>query len=62
MIVHVEATAARAASEARAASAKELAHHIKSVIGISTKIEVKDPDGIARSDGKAKRLLDNRPK
>ncbi|SET78899.1 phenylacetate--CoA ligase PaaK [Paracoccus homiensis] len=62
MTVHVECTAARAASEARTASARELAHHIKSVVGISTRIEVHDPDRIARSEGKAKRLLDNRPK
>ena len=62
MTVHVECTAERAASEARTASAAELAHHIKSVVGISTRIEVHDPDRIARSEGKAKRLLDNRPK
>ena len=47
---------------ARAASAKELAHHIKSVVGVSTKIEVHDPDGVQRSEGKAKRVVDNRPK
>ena len=47
---------------ARAKAAKELAHHIKSVVGISTKIEVRDPNSLARSEGKAKRVVDNRPK
>ena len=44
MVVHVEATAQAADATARAASAKELAHHIKSVVGVSTKIEVHDPE------------------
>ncbi|PHP67642.1 phenylacetate--CoA ligase [Zhengella mangrovi] len=62
MTVHVEATPGEAASEARAASAKELAHHIKSVVGVSTRIDVTEPDGVARSQGKAVRVVDNRPK
>ena len=48
--------------DARAASARELAHQIKSVVGVSTRVEVRDPGGIARSEGKAKRVIDNRPK
>ncbi|MTI45877.1 phenylacetate-CoA ligase [Roseibium hamelinense] len=62
MIVHVESTAAAAADGPRQASAKELGHHIKSVVGISTKINVTEPGGVARSEGKAKRVVDNRPK
>ena len=62
MIVHCEATAAGASEDAKAASAKELAHHIKSVVGVSTKINVHMPGGAARSDGKAKRVVDNRSK
>ncbi len=62
MTVHVECTPARCDTDARAASAKELSHHIKSVVGVSTKIEVHDPEGVARSEGKAKRVVDNRPK
>ena len=46
----------------RGASAKELAHHIKSVIGISTRVNVTEPEGVARSQGKAVRVVDNRPK
>src|SRR5579863_7385555 len=62
MVVHVECTGDMANADARASSAKELAHHIKSVVGVSTKIEVREPNSIARSDGKAKRVVDNRPK
>ncbi len=62
MIVHVEATASAATEDARKASAKELAHHIKSVVGVSTKVNVHQPGGAPRSEGKAKRVIDNRPK
>lgn len=62
MIVHVECVEDHAAADARAVSAKELGHHIKSVVGVSTRIEVRDPGGVARSEGKAKRVIDNRPK
>ena len=62
MIVHVEAMPQTADASARAVSAKELAHTIKSVVGVSTKIKVCDPDSIERSAGKAKRIVDNRPK
>ncbi|ENN88587.1 Phenylacetate-coenzyme A ligase [Rhizobium freirei PRF 81] len=62
MTVHVECTPAAADDAARAGSAKELAHHIKSVVGVSTRIEVQTPGTVARSEGKAKRVVDNRPK
>ncbi len=62
MTVHVECAPDHAAEDARAKSAKELAHHIKSVVGVSTRIEVRDPNSIGRSEGKAKRVVDNRPK
>jgi phenylacetate-CoA ligase len=38
----------------------ELAHHIKSVIGVTAHITVADPGGVARSEGKAKRVVDKR--
>jgi phenylacetate-CoA ligase len=47
---------------ARAASARDLSHHIKSLIGISAKIRVVDVGAIERSVGKAKRVIDLRPK
>jgi len=62
MTVHVECTLAAADAEARAASARELAHHIKSTVGVSARIDVAEPGNVARSEGKAKRVVDNRPK
>jgi len=42
--------------------ARELQHHIKSYIGVSTRVEIVDPLTIERvSLGKAKRLIDRRP-
>ncbi|MFY0634755.1 MAG: phenylacetate--CoA ligase [Vannielia sp.] len=60
LTVHCECTAE--GSAARETSARELAHHIKSVVGITARIEVHDPEGVARSQGKAQRVVDNRPK
>ena len=60
MIVHVESTLAAGADEARAASARELAHHIKSTVGVTARIDVTEPGTVARSEGKAKRVVDNR--
>ena len=48
--------------EARAAHAADLAARVKDVVGITAKIEVSDPGGVARSQGKAVRVVDNRPK
>jgi phenylacetate-CoA ligase len=62
MIVHVEAMPEAASAEARAASAKLLAHHVKSIVGVTTKIAVGDPGSVERSAGKARRIVDNRPK
>ncbi len=62
MIVHVEAVATHADDKARHGSAQTLAHHIKSVVGISAKINVAEPEGVERSQGKAVRIVDNRPK
>lgn len=42
--------------------AQDLKHHIKSYIGISAKIEIVEIGGIERSVGKAKRVIDRRPK
>ena len=39
---------------------KELSHHIKSYIGISTQITIVDSGSIPRSEGKAKRVFDQR--
>jgi phenylacetate-CoA ligase len=42
--------------------AHDLQHHIKSYIGVSARIEVVEVGGIERSIGKAKRVIDKRPK
>ena len=48
--------------EARKASTWELGHHIKGLIGITAKITVADPGSVERSQGKARRVIDKRPK
>ena len=39
-----------------------LAHLVKSLIGVTAEIRVVAPGGIERSLGKAKRIVDKRPK
>ena len=46
----------------RAGVARELQHRIKTLIGVSCKVDVLEPNGIERSLGKARRVIDNRPK
>jgi phenylacetate-CoA ligase len=57
--VEVEAAPGAQAYETIAAAAR---HHIKSMIGISTDVVVKKPGEIPRSQGKAVRVRDLRPK
>ena len=47
---------------ARDAACSELVHHIKSNVGVSCKVRVMDPGQVERSAGKAKRVVDLRPK
>jgi phenylacetate-CoA ligase len=47
---------------AYAATARQVAHHIKSLIGITADVLVKAPGEIPRSQGKAVRVRDLRPK
>jgi len=45
------------------AISKELQQHIKTIIGISTRVIIMEHDSIPRTlTGKAKRVLDERPK
>ena len=49
--------------EQKEALAKELSHHIKSLIGVSAKVHVGEPFSIERvTVGKARRVIDRRPK
>jgi phenylacetate-CoA ligase len=45
---------------ARAAASKDLAHHIKSLIGVSAAVDVVEEGAVERSIGKAKRVVDLR--
>jgi phenylacetate-CoA ligase len=58
----VEARPDHADEASRAAQAAALAAHIRSSIGIGVEIVVGDPGGIERSAGKARRVIDLRPK
>ena len=46
----------------RRTPAAALSKRIKDVIGVSSEIRVADPGGVARSEGKAVRVVDRRPK
>ena len=61
MTVHVE-LAEGLSADARDAAAKSLSGKVKSNVGISVKVNVTDQGQVARSEGKAVRIVDNRPK
>ena len=60
MKICAEALPDCAGAEQRKASAQELAHHVKSVIGITATVEVGEPEAVERSAGKARRIVDKR--
>ncbi|HEY1887911.1 MAG TPA: phenylacetate--CoA ligase PaaK [Roseiarcus sp.] len=60
--VQVEARAPSDSGEARDHAAGKLMHAMKAHIGISAKVSVLAPGQIERSLGKAKRVIDKRPK
>jgi len=60
MTVLVEPVSTSIDNAAKDAAAKELTDHIKSVVGVSSKVSVLEPGGIERSLGKARRVVDNR--
>ncbi|MGC1498269.1 MAG: phenylacetate--CoA ligase PaaK [Sulfitobacter sp.] len=62
MRVHVEAKVDAADELSKTASARMLTKHIKDMIGISTEVNVGDPGSVARSQGKAVRVIDSRNK
>ena len=62
MRVICECADASVSSDRRQAAAKMLSGRIKQTVGISIAVEVKDVGGVARSEGKAVRIIDNRPK
>ncbi|MBV8496425.1 MAG: AMP-binding protein, partial [Gammaproteobacteria bacterium] len=62
LAVHVECAAEVAGDEARRERLRvALQGSIKSTIGISTRVRVRDPGTLERSAGKAQRVVDRRP-
>ena len=62
MAVFAEATLGASSDEAREHAGKTLTKRIKDVIGVSAKVTVGPPGTVERSQGKARRVIDNRPK
>ncbi len=62
MAIKVEIRPEANQPETRKAAAAQLSHAIKETIGISARVDVLDPEGIERSLGKARRVIDQRPK
>ena len=60
--IHVEARPEHASEAERAASGDLLAHHVKDMIGITAAVVVTAPGEVERSQGKARRVVDRRPK
>jgi len=61
MAVHVEPAEGSSAADAEAACA-QLQSKIKRNVGVTTKVTLAPCGGVARSQGKVVRLVDNRPK
>ncbi|MEL6800038.1 MAG: phenylacetate--CoA ligase PaaK [Pseudomonadota bacterium] len=62
MRVHVEALPGVSDNQMRVHAGATLAARIKDRVGVSVAVEVHDPEGVARSQGKAVRIVDNRLK
>jgi len=62
LLVRVEARAAAVNAAAEAEIAAELAKRLKGMCGLSASVEIALPGGIERSMGKARRVIDRRPK
>jgi phenylacetate-CoA ligase len=62
VIVEIRQDLAAAPAAEREAEARQLAHHIKSYMGVSSDVKVVEPGKVERSQGKAKRVIDLRPK
>jgi phenylacetate-CoA ligase len=62
MRILTEVSGAQISEDARKAATSQLAAAIKQSVGISTKVDVGDIGAVPRSEGKAVRILDKRPK
>lgn len=61
MTVHVEASG-DLSGDAKDSAANDLAKRIKDVVGVTARINIRDVGEVARSEGKAVRVVDNRAK
>ncbi|MCY4469178.1 MAG: phenylacetate--CoA ligase [Thiotrichales bacterium] len=61
LTVIVEGKAGAADEETRKTAGRDLAGHIRSRIGITVDVQVREPASLERSIGKAKRIVDLRP-
>ena len=64
LLVHVEGKKEiyEAGPQRRAEVEGEISEHIREIVGISVAVNLLEPKSIARSEGKAKRVIDERPK
>jgi len=62
MLILTEAAEGFVSPEQRKVAAADLQARVKRTVGVSIRVQVADPGGVARSDGKAVRVIDNRPK
>jgi phenylacetate-CoA ligase len=62
MEIFVEARPDATSDEHRSASARKLTHAVKNHIGVRARVSVTPPGAVERSIGKAKRVIDKRPK
>jgi len=62
IIVEMQPALLSAGPAAHSRAMKQLQHHIKSYVGVTTEVRLLEPGKVERSIGKAKRVIDNRPK
>jgi phenylacetate-CoA ligase len=62
MAIRVEARPEAPDRDVRLAAAARLERVVKNTIGVTARVSVLDPDGIERSAGKARRIIDRRPR
>ena len=60
VLVELKPRYGQISDDERSAIAGNLAHNIKSFIGVTSTIELRDEGGVARSEGKAVRIVDKR--
>ncbi len=62
VIVELKPDAVRVSHADRLAAGARLEHEIKAYVGVTTHVRVTDLGSVERSIGKAKRVIDRRPK